>query len=370
MSELKKTSIYPEYERLGAKTIDFGGWDMPVQFSSIKQEHEATRTHAGLFDVSHMGEIVVKGEKSLEFLQKMVTNDVSKLSPKRAQYTFMCYQDGGTIDDFLIYMIEEDHYFLVVNAANTEKDFEWMMEHNDYSEDELTIENVSANYGLLALQGPNAEKILQTLTETNLSEIKFFRFEENVKFTGIEQGSIVSRTGYTGEDGFEIYIDSHASRELWNNILEAGKNDGLLPVGLGARDTLRFEANLPLYGQELSKDISPIEAGLKFAVKVDKATNFIGKQALKEQVENGANRELVALEMLDRGIPRTGYEVYYEGEKIGSITSGTQSPTLKKNIGLALVKSNVTEVGTEIAVQVRKRKLKAEIIETPFLNKK
>lgn len=370
MSELKKTSIYPEYERLGAKTIDFGGWDMPVQFSSIKQEHEATRTHAGLFDVSHMGEIVVKGEKSLEFLQKMVTNDVSKLSPKRAQYTFMCYQDGGTIDDFLIYMIEEDHYFLVVNAANTEKDFEWMMEHNDYSEDELTIENVSANYGLLALQGPNAEKILQTLTETNLSEIKFFRFEENVKFTGIEQGSIVSRTGYTGEDGFEIYIDSHASPELWNNILEAGKNDGLLPVGLGARDTLRFEANLPLYGQELSKDISPIEAGLKFAVKVDKATNFIGKQALKEQVENGANRELVALEMLDRGIPRTGYEVYYEGEKIGSITSGTQSPTLKKNIGLALVKSNVTEVGTEIAVQVRKRKLKAEIIETPFLNKK
>src|SRR5699024_7596682 len=198
---------------------------MPVQFSSIKQEHEATRTHAGLFDVSHMGEIVVKGEKSLEFLQKMVTNDVSKLSPKRAQYTFMCYQDGGTIDDFLIYMIEEDHYYLVVNAANTEKDFEWMIEHNDYSEDELTIENVSANYGLLALQGPNAEKILQTLTETNLSEIKFFRFEENVKFTGIEQGSIVSRTGYTGEDGFEIYIDSNASTELWKNILEAGKND-------------------------------------------------------------------------------------------------------------------------------------------------
>lgn len=370
MSELKRTPIYPEYKELGAKTIDFGGWDMPVQFSSIKQEHEATRTKAGLFDVSHMGEIVIKGEKSLEFLQKVVTNDVSKLTPKRAQYTFMCYENGGTIDDFLIYMIEENHYFLVVNAANTEKDFEWLTKHNDYSQDELSIENVSDNYGLLALQGPNAERILQTLTKTDLSKIKFFRFEESVKFKGIDQAAMVSRTGYTGEDGFEIYIDSVASRALWNAILEAGKDDGLLPVGLGARDTLRFEANLPLYGQELSKDITPIEAGLKFAVKVNKEPDFIGKNVLAEQVENGPKRKLIALEMLDRGIPRTGYEVYYEDEKVGMVTSGTQSPTLKKNIGLALVKSDVTEVGTEVSVQVRKRKLTAVIIKTPFLNKK
>lgn len=368
MSDLKRTSIYPEYERLGAKTIDFGGWDMPVQFSSIKQEHEATRTKAGLFDVSHMGEIVVKGKKSLDFLQKMVTNDVSKLSPKRAQYNFMCYEDGGTIDDFLIYMIEKDHYFLVVNAANTEKDYEWLTKHNDYTEDEVSVENVSADYGLLALQGPKAEQILQTLTDSDLSEIKFFRFEKNVKFTDIEQGAIVSRTGYTGEDGFEIYIDPEAGRKLWNIVLKAGKDEGLLPVGLGARDTLRFEANLPLYGQELSKDISPIEAGLNFAVKVNKEADFIGKEILTEQVQNGPKRKLVALEMLDRGIPRTGYEVFHEDEKIGFITSGTQSPTLKKNIGLALVKSDYTEVGTELIVQVRKRKLKAVIIKTPFLN--
>src|SRR5699024_4379650 len=370
MSELNRTSIYPEYERLGAKTIDFGGWDMPVQFSGIKEEHEATRTKAGLFDVSHMGEIVVKGKKSLDFLQQMITNDLSKLTPKRAQYTFMCNETGGTIDDFLIYMIEEDHYFLVVNAANTEKDFEWLTKHNKYTKDDLLIENVSDQYGLLALQGPKAEEILQTLTETRLSDIKFFRFEENVQFTGIDQGALVSRTGYTGEDGFEIYIDSRSSRELWNKILKAGEEDGLLPIGLGARDTLRFEANLPLYGQELSEDISPIEAGLNFAVKVDKGIEFIGEETLKEQIENGPKRKLVALEMVDRGIPRTGYEVYHDENKIGLVTSGTQSPTLKKNIGLALVKSDYTEVGTELFIQVRKRKLKAVIIKTPFLNKK
>src|SRR5699024_6212295 len=367
-SELKRTPIYPEYENLGAKTIDFGGWDMPVQFSSIKKEHEATRTKAGLFDVSHMGEIIVKGDKSVDFLQKVVTNDVSNLTPKRAQYTFMCYEDGGCVDDFLIYMIKENHYLLVVNAANTEKDFEWLMKHNEYPESELTIENVTADYGQLALQGPKAEEILQTLTNSDLSQIKSFRFEDNIKFTNIEQDALVSRTGYTGEDGFEIYIGSQYVRELWNLILEAGKDEGLVPVGLGARDTLRFEANLPLYGQEISKDITPVEAGLGFAVKVKKEADFIGKEELSEQKNNGPKRKLIALEMIDRGIPRTGYEVFHEDNKIGFITSGTQSPTLKKNIGLALVENEYTEVGTELLIQVRKRKLKAVIIKKPFLN--
>lgn len=366
MSKLKRTPLFPEYEQSGAKTIDFGGWDLPVQFAGIKHEHATTRTKAGLFDVSHMGEIVIKGPKSLAFLQKVVTNNVAKLTPKRAQYTFMCYEDGGTVDDFLIYMMEQDHYLLVVNAANTDKDYEWLTKQNDYGEADLIIENISKDYAQVALQGPRAEEILQTLTETNLKNIKFFRFENPVYFSFIKAGAIVSRTGYTGEDGFEIYIDQSSGRDLWNLILQAGEDKGLEPVGLGARDTLRFEVNLPLYGQELSKDISPIEAGLNFAVKIDKQEDFIGRDALKKQIESGPERKLVGIEMIDKGIPRHGYEVFHNDEKIGFVTSGTQSPSLQKNIGLALVKSEFTEEGRELVVQVRKRKLKAVIIKTPF----
>ncbi|WP_163969984.1 glycine cleavage system aminomethyltransferase GcvT [Oceanobacillus halotolerans] len=364
MQELKRTPLFPEYEKYGAKTIDFGGWDLPVQFSSIKHEHEVTRTKAGLFDVSHMGEIVVKGQSSKQFLQKMVTNDVSKLTPNRAQYTVMCYEDGGSVDDFLIYMMEENHYLLVVNAANTEKDYDWLVQHNDFSD--VTITNVSDQYVQLALQGPKAEEILQKLTDTDLSEIKFFRFKDDVHFTDIESGALVSRTGYTGEDGFEIYIDAKDGSQLWNAVLEVGKEDGLEPIGLGARDTLRFEANLALYGQELSKDITPIEAGLSFAVKVKKDADFIGKDVLKEQKENGPARKLVGIEMIDKGIPRTGYPVFVGDEEVGFVTSGTQSPTLNKNIGLALVKSELATEGTEVVVQVRKRKLKAIVVPTPF----
>lgn len=366
MSELKRTPIFPEYEKSGAKTIDFGGWDLPVQFSSIKHEHEVTRTKAGMFDVSHMGEIVVKGPKSLDFLQKMTTNDVSKLAVKQAQYTFMCYENGGTVDDFLIYKLEEDNYLLVVNAANIDKDYDWLVENNDFGE-EVIIEDLSDQYALIALQGPNAEEVLQTITETDLSAIKFFRFEESVKFKDIKDSALVSRTGYTGEDGFEIYINEASGRDLWNALLEAGKDKGLEPVGLGARDTLRFEVGLPLYGQELTKDITPIEAGLKFAVKVNKEEDFIGKEVLKEQVENGAARKSVGIEMIDKGIPRTGYTVLSENdEEIGFVTSGTQSPTLGKNIGRVLVKSEYAEVGTELFIQVRKRKLKAVVVKTPF----
>ena len=366
MSDLKRTPLFPEYEKFGAKTIDFGGWDLPVQFSGIKQEHETTRTKAGIVDVSHMGEISVKGTKSLDFLQKMTTNDVSKLTPKRAHYTFMCYEDGGTVDDFLIYKMEENDYLLVVNAANQDKDYEWLIEHNDFNEEEVIIDNVSADYVQLAIQGPFAEEILQSLTETDLDEIKFFRFEDRVFFSSISEPAIVSRTGYTGEDGFEIYIEKSSGPELWNKILEAGKEKGLEPIGLGARDTLRFEANLALYGQELSKDISPIEAGLGFAVKVNKEADFIGKNVLKEQVENGPKRKLIGLEMIDKGIPRNGYEVFSGEEEVGIITSGTQSPTLGKNLGLALVRSDLAVEGTELIIQVRKRKLKAVVVKTPF----
>ncbi|GAA0443506.1 glycine cleavage system aminomethyltransferase GcvT [Lentibacillus halophilus] len=365
MSALKQTPLFPEYAKLGGKTVDFGGWELPVQFSGIKQEHHTTRTQAGLFDVSHMGEILIEGPDSEAFLQYVVTNDISRLTPNRAQYTFMCYEDGGTTDDFLIYMLDDDQYLLVVNAANTQKDFEWLTGQKDKSQN-VSIENVSADYAQLALQGPLAETILQKLTETDLSHIKFFRFDNPVYFSAIDAEAIVSRTGYTGEDGFEIYLDAAKARDLWNMILEAGNEYGIVPAGLGARDTLRFEVNLPLYGQELSETITPVEAGMSFAVKVNKEADFIGKDTLKKQIEQGPARGLVGIEMIDKGIPRTGYTVLDGDRTIGFVTTGTQSPTLKKNIGLILVESTYTQLGTEVFVQVRNRKCKAVVVKTPF----
>ena len=330
MSELKRTPLFDVYSEYGAKTIDFGGWDLPVQFSGIKLEHEAVRTKVGLFDVSHMGEIEVMGKDSLLFLQTIATNDVSKLSVGKAQYSALCYENGGTVDDILIYKKGEDQYWLVVNAANIEKDFDWLQQHA--SGFEVDLENQSALVAQLALQGPLAESILQKITEnTDLKDIKGFQFKENVSVCGVN--TLVSRTGYTGEDGFEIYCDSKDAPVIWRSILE---HEEVVPVGLGARDTLRFEAGLPLYGQELSSSITPIEAGIGFAVKTDKEADFIGKAVLAEQKANGAPRKLVGIEMIDRGIPRHGYPVYADGQLIGEITTGTQSPTLKKNVGYAL----------------------------------
>ncbi len=362
MSQLKRTPLYEVYKDYGAKTIDFGGWDLPVQFSSIKEEHEAVRTKAGLFDVSHMGEIEVKGTDSLAYLQKMMTNDVSKLKSSGAQYTAMCYENGGTVDDLLVYKIEDDHYLLVVNASNIEKDFSWLKDH---VEGNVELKNLSEEMAQLALQGPLAEKVLQTLAgSTNLAEIGFFKFQQDVELNG--KKALVSRTGYTGEDGFEVYCDANDAVALWNEILEAGKEEGVLPCGLGARDTLRFEANLALYGQELSPEITPLEAGIGFAVKVNKDADFIGKDVLKQQKESGVPRKLVGIEMIDRGIPRHGYPVYKGEELIGEVTTGTQSPTLKKNIGLALIKKEHTELGTEVEVEIRGKRLKATIAATPF----
>lgn len=358
---LKRTALFDHYAEYGGKTIDFGGWELPVQFSSIKAEHEAVRTRAGLFDVSHMGEVLVSGKGSLPYLQKMMTNDVSKLAVGQAQYTAMCYENGGTVDDLLIYKREEDDYLLVVNASNIDKDLEWM---NKHVTEDVNIVDASASYALLALQGPVAEQVLQSLTPEPLNEIKFFRFKENVQICG--QQVLISRTGYTGEDGFELYASPESIVILWQAILMAGKDAGVIPAGLGARDTLRFESGLPLYGQELSQDISPLEAGLGFVVKLNKAEDFIGKEALIAQKENGVPRKLVGLEMIDKGIPRTGYEVLIDGEQVGEVTTGTQSPTLQKNIGFVLINSEHAEQGTEVIVQVRKRQLKAVIIATPF----
>lgn len=362
MSDLKRTPLYESYKKHGAKTIDFGGWDLPVQFSSIKEEHEAVRTRSGLFDVSHMGEIEVKGPGSFSFLQKVMTNDLSKLKIGGAQYTAMCYEDGGTVDDLLVYKLAENEYLLVVNAANIEKDYNWIIEN---VEGQTEIRNISEETAQLAIQGPLAEKILQKLaTEADLSEIGFFKFSPSVDLNG--KKALVSRTGYTGEDGFEIYCRSENAAGLWDDILAAGKDEAILPCGLGARDTLRFEACLALYGQELTPDISPLESGIGFAVKLNKEEDFIGKAALKQQKANGLPRKLAGIEMIDRGIPRHGYPVYKNGQKIGQITSGTQSPTLKKNIGLALLESGETELGNEIEIEIRGKRLKAIVIPTPF----
>ncbi len=362
MSEnLKRTPLYESYKKYNGKTIDFGGWELPVQFSSIKEEHEAVRTKAGLFDVSHMGEILVRGQDSLAYLQKLLTNDVSKLIDGQAQYTAMCYEDGGTVDDLLVYKMAENDYLLVVNASNIEKDFNWMKQS---AFGDTIVHNVSESYGQLALQGPLAEAVLQRLTTENLSEIRFFKFKTDVNIGG--NNVLVSRTGYTGEDGFEIYGEPASIIALWDMILNEGKQDGVLPCGLGARDTLRFEACLALYGQELTSDISPLEAGIGFAVKLKKEVDFSGQKALIEQKESGIPRKLVGLEMIDKGIPRNGYPIYKDDQLVGEITTGTQSPTLKKNIGLGLIDSKFIELGTEVEVEIRGRRLKAVTVVTPF----
>ncbi|MBC2177142.1 glycine cleavage system aminomethyltransferase GcvT [Listeria booriae] len=357
LTELKKTPIFPLYEKYGAKTIDFGGWDLPVQFQGIKAEHEAVRTNAGLFDVSHMGEVAVKGAGSLDFLQKMLSNDISKLKPGKAQYNIMCYETGGVVDDLVVYMIADNDYLLVVNAANTDKDYEWLAEH---ATDDVNVQNVSLEYGQLALQGPNAEAVLAKLTDADLGALGFFGFVDTVEVAGVR--ALVSRSGYTGEDGFEIYTKAEDAPAVWEAILK----EDVLPIGLGARDTLRFEANLALYGQELSKDISPLEAGVGFAVKLQKEADFLGKKALIAQKEAGLTRKSVGIELIDRGIPRHDYKVFAGDKEIGIVTSGTQSPTLGKNLGLALIDIDYTALDSLVEVEVRNKKLQAKVVPTPF----
>ncbi|MCT6922647.1 glycine cleavage system aminomethyltransferase GcvT [Metasolibacillus sp.] len=358
MAELKRTPLFDAYAQYGGKTIDFGGWELPVQFSSIKDEHDAVRNRAGLFDVSHMGEIFVEGADALAYLQKILSNDVSKIAVGGAQYSAMCYENGGVVDDLLTYRLAENTYLLCVNAANIEKDFEWMQQN---AAGDVTITNRSDEFAQIALQGPLAEEVLQALTATDLKEIKYFKFQDNVEVAGYKV--LVSRSGYTGEDGFELYGTPKAIVALWHKILES---EHVVPTGLGARDTLRFEACLPLYGQELSKDISPLEAGIGFAVKLQKEPKFIGQEALIAQKEAGLARKSVGVEMIGKGIPRHGYKVFKDGVEIGEVTTGTQSPLTKRNIGLALLKTEFTELGTEVEIEIRGKLVPAVTVATPF----
>lgn len=364
MDEPKKTALYNVHERYGGKIVDYSGWALPVQYEGLTIEHEAVRKSAGLFDVSHMGEVEIKGKQATDYVQNLITNDVSNMNKHQIIYSLMCYPDGGIVDDLLVYKYADDHYMLVINAANTCKDIQWMKDNK--ANYDVDIIDISPDVSELAFQGPKAEEILQQLTDTNLSEIPFFYFKEDVKIAG--RNCIVSRTGYTGEDGFEIYMNHEDAEYLWDKILEAGKDKGAKPAGLGARDTLRFEANLPLYGNELSAEITPLEAGFGFFVKLNKS-NFIGKEALLEQKSSGLKRKIVGFEMIEPGIPRHGYDVLADGKIIGFVTTGYNSPTLKRNIGFAMVDIEYSELDTIIEIQIRKRTAKAKVVSRNFYTK-
>lgn len=364
MTELRRTSLYEAHKKHGGKLVEYAGWEMSVQFEGLKTEHEAVRNAAGLFDVSHMGEVEIKGNEAEDFVQYLVTNDIAILEDNQVIYTFMCYPDGGVVDDLLVYKFNKDHYYLVVNASNVEKDYKWMKKNLGTYDAEIT--NISDDVSQIAIQGPKAQEILQELTDTDLSEIKFFYCKRDVNINGAK--CLVSRTGYTGEDGFEVYFDHKYAEALWDKILEVGKNRGIKPIGLGARDTLRFEATLPLYGNEISQDITPLEAGLGFFVKLNK-DDFIGKDALAKQKAEGLKRKLVGFEMIGKGIPRHGYEVMADGKEIGFVTTGYNSPTLNKNIGFALIDANYAALGTNIEIKIRKRISEAEIVSKRFYTK-
>ncbi len=359
MSGTKQTPLYRKHQECNAKLVPFAGYEMPVQYVGIMQEHRRVRQSVGIFDVSHMGEFRISGERAEEFLNRMTLNDVSKLKVGKAQYSAMCYPDGGLVDDLIVYKFD-DHYMIVVNAANIDKDYAWLEEHLMNGVD---LVDMTDSTGLLAVQGPKSIDTLQKLTEINLSEIPFYQYIEG-ELAGSEM--IISRTGYTGEKGFELYHDPADSEELWESVMEAGDEYDILPAGLGARDTLRMEMKYALYGNDIDKTTNPLEAGLGWITKLEKG-DFIGRDALLKIKEQGINRKLVAFEMMGKGIPREGYPILKAGQRIGQVTSGTQSPSLNKGIGLGYVAYEYRWSGTEIMIQSRGKELKAMIIKPPFV---
>ena len=363
---LKRTPFYDVHEQAGAKLIDFGGWEMPVQYSGIKDEHHAVRSGVGLFDVSHMGEFYVSGQEALDLVQQITINDASKLEPGKAQYSAMCYPDGGIVDDLLIYMLDMNEYILVVNASNIDKDFEWIKQHNDF---DAMLENLSDDTCLLAIQGPESVKTLQKLTDIDLSAIKFYTFETGT-LAGYDDITF-SATGYTGEKGFELYFNKNNGNPeaIWNAIMEAGSAFDIQPCGLGARDTLRLEMGYALYGNDITKDTNPLEARMGWLTKLDKG-DFIGREALQKAKNEGVERKLMGLIIDDRrAIPRSGYSIVGDGDtEIGHITSGTRSITLNKNIAMGYVPVSKAEVGTKVLVKVRNRTAEAEVVKPPFVN--
>ena len=356
----RSTALSHVHKALGAKMVPFAGYNMPVQYEGVSIEHINVREHVGVFDVSHMGEFIIRGEGAFELVQKLTSNDVSKLVDGKVQYSCLPNGKGGIVDDLLVYRIDEKTYLLVVNASNINKDWDWISKHNT---DDVEMENISDKTSLLAVQGPKAAAALQSLTDMNISDMKYYTFQKGT-FAG-KENVLISTTGYTGAGGFEIYFKNEDAEDIWNAVFESGKKYNILPVGLAARDTLRLEMGFCLYGNDIDDSTSPLEAGLGWITKF--TNNFVDSDFLKKQKEIGIKRRLVGFELVDRGVPRHGYDVLNgQGEKIGVVTSGTMSPSLKKAIGLAYVPVAMKEEGTEIYISVRKKQLKAKVVSLPF----
>ncbi len=359
---MKRTPLHERHGELGARMVAFGGWEMPVQYTGIADEHHATRNAAGLFDISHMGQVDVHGPDALAFLQHIATQDVATIPPGMSNYSLMCYPDGGIVDDIFIYHLRQGEYLVVVNASNTDKDVAWMHEHS--SNFDVQITDRSPDTTMLALQGPKAETILARVTDVDVVHLPFHGVAEGRLFG--TAAAIIARTGYTGEDGFELFFPNEHARRVWDGLLDAGRDDGLKPIGLGARDSLRFEPKLALYGHEIGETINPYEAALGWVVKLDKGP-FIGHEALRQIKAEGAKRKIVGLEMTGRGIARQGYGVRTpDGEAVGEVTTGMPAPTIGKNLALALVRSDVAKIGTELDVLVRDKPVRAQVVKTPF----
>ena len=357
---MKNIALSQIHKALGAKMIPFAGFNMPVQYEGVTAEHINVRENVGVFDVSHMGEFIIRGEGAFELVQKVTSNDVSNLVDGKVQYSCLPNGKGGIVDDLLVYRMDEQTYFLVVNASNIDKDWDWISSHNTKGVEML---NISEDTSLLAVQGPKAAKALQNLTEMNISEMKYYTFQKGT-FAG-KNNVLISTTGYTGAGGFEIYFKNEDAEDIWNAVFEAGKDFNITPVGLAARDTLRLEMGFCLYGNDIDDTTSPLEAGLGWITKL--TNDFVDSGFLKQQKQEGVKRRLIGFELLDRGVPRHGYDVLNaQGDKIGVVTSGTMSPSLKKAIGLAYVPINMKAEGTDIYIAVRKKQLKAKVVSLPF----
>ncbi len=359
-TELSCTPLHTAHEALGARMVPFAGWSMPVQYTGVIEEHRAVRTRAGLFDLSHMGEFEVRGEQAVAFLNHALTNDASRLAMGQAQYTLIPYTDGTLVDDAILYRLP-GRYLLVVNASNIDKDLEWL-QHQLLGFPDVELTDKSAETALVALQGPLSEQVLAPLTDADLSNLEYY-YALDTRVCGAP--ALLARTGYTGEDGFEVFVSPEDASAVWDGLLEAGRPVGLMPVGLAARDTLRLEAKMALYGHEISDQTNPIEAGLGWAVKLDKG-DFVGREALEREKKLGPARKLVGFELKDRGVPRAEQSLYKDGEHIGFVTSGTHSPTLGKAIGLGYVPARYAAPGTEIQVMIRDKAARALVVKTPF----
>jgi aminomethyltransferase len=356
---LKRTPLYEVHRAAGAKFVDFGGWEMPVQYSSIIDEHKTVRTAVGLFDVSHMGEIEIKGPRALDVVQHLTTNDASKLDVFQVQYSTLCYPHGGIVDDLTVYRLGPEHFFFCVNAANIETDHAWIVEQ---AHGEAEIRNTSAEIAQLALQGRDAQATLQPLCDIALENIRYY-WAAQCHMKGMDV--LISRTGYTGEDGFEIYCPAPRGPELWAALMESGEPYGIKPIGLGARDTLRLEMAYALYGNDITAETTPLQAGLSWIVKLNKA-DFIGREALVKEKAAGITRKLIGFELVDRGVARAHYRILVEGQVVGEVTSGTVSPSLNKAIGLGYVGTEWAQVGTELQIDIRGKSAHARVTSTPF----